>query len=105
MKNFLLPIVILGSFMLFVIFKIIQATYFPSVKLEKLRVLQKSNGLIISYQAQVKRPFFGWTSFHASKYTGQIWTDISWNFSKEECDEMLITYAKSTAAKFTVKVV
>ena len=79
-------------------------TYFPSVSADKLRIIENSNGLITSYLPQVKRPFFGWTSFYASKFSGEIWTSTSWNYSKEESEEMLLTYSKSTAAKFTTKV-
>jgi hypothetical protein len=66
--------------------------WFPRTK--KTRLHKKFKGQLTFYRSEVKRPFFGWTPFYASKYNGNIFRDSSWTSNKEECLNNIDTFKR-----------
>jgi len=61
---------------------------------DKFRIVEKKKGTIMYYRCEVYRPIFGWTSFDASEYNGNIWVDNSWTYRKLRCEDNIEIYKK-----------
>lgn len=66
--------------------------WFP--KTRKTRLRKKFKGQLSFYRSEVKRPFYGWTPFFASKYSGEITRNNSWTSEKSQCLDNIDTFRR-----------
>jgi hypothetical protein len=67
-------------------------SYFPVVLDSKFRIKEKSVGIFHYYKAQVKRPIFGWSTFHASTNYGTINSFGDWDRDKSYAENNISKY-------------
>lgn len=65
--------------------------WFPN-KPTEFRIGVKTKGRLKFYQAQVKRPIFGWTGFWASQRSGRITREFGYDDSKFDANYYIKTY-------------
>jgi len=66
--------------------------YFPKVSASNFRIREKRVGKFGYYQAQVKRPLFGWSAFYASTSDGSINRVGDWDRDKSEAEKDIRNY-------------
>lgn len=67
-------------------------SYFPKALGLEFRIREKRVGKFQYYQAQVKRPIFGWSSFYASTSDGSIFRVGGWSRDKFEAEKDIKNY-------------
>jgi hypothetical protein len=67
-------------------------SYFPKVVSSNFRIREKRVGKYEYFQAQVKRPIFGWSAFYASISDGTINRVGDWDRDKSEAEQDIRKY-------------
>ena len=67
-------------------------SYFPKSVSVNFRIREKRVGKFYYYQAQVKRPVFGWSAFYASTSDGTINRISEWVRNKADAEEEIRDY-------------
>jgi hypothetical protein len=90
MSETLVSILVIIGIALFFVAMVLWFTWFP--KSAAFRVAEKKKGTLIYYRAEMLHIIFGWSPFYASKYSGTVNRDYSWNIYRSDALENIETY-------------